>query len=87
MPQVPPRTLLFGSSIIKDVNPKGLQDHVHVRTNRGARIDDITQKLADIDNQTYTYIIIYIGGNDVSDTSTSDFGRMYEHMVESALQK
>ncbi|CAG2237494.1 unnamed protein product [Mytilus edulis] len=57
-------TLIIGSSILKGIQPRGLQN-TEVCTNRGANIDRLIDVLQKKDMSTYRTIIIHIGGNDL----------------------
>ena len=61
----PKRTLLIGSSIIKDVSPRGLKD-TDVRSHSGARINNIRHHIANMDLTPYKRIVFQVGGNDYS---------------------
>lgn len=60
------KTLIIGSSITRGIHPRGLDANVDTRTCPGAIIPDIGQELSRIDMRTYSNVIIYVGGNDVS---------------------
>ena len=61
----PKRTLLIGSSIIKDVSPRGLKD-TDVRSHSGARINNIRHHIANTDLTPYSRIVFQVCGNDYS---------------------
>ncbi|CAC5395801.1 unnamed protein product [Mytilus coruscus] len=56
-------TLIIGSSILKGIQPRGLQN-TEVCTNRGANIDRLKDVIKKKDMSKYRTIIIHIGGND-----------------------
>ncbi|CAG2247847.1 unnamed protein product [Mytilus edulis] len=56
--------LIIGSSILKGIQPRGLQN-TEVCTNRGGNIDRLIDVLQKKDMSTYRTIIIHIGGNDL----------------------
>ena len=61
------KTLIIGSSILKDINTKGLDPDISISTNRGAGIKQIVQKVNLIEVKQYKNVIVYIGGNNMSD--------------------
>ena len=61
------KTLIIGSSILKGVSLKGLDTDISVSTNRGAGIKQIAEKLNSISMKDYKNIVVYIGGNNISD--------------------
>ena len=56
------------SSLLKGIRSKGLRS-TDVRTNRGAKIDDITYVISNMDLSPYKTIILHVGGNDLSSGS------------------
>lgn len=60
------KTLFIGSSMLKGVKVKGLQRHVTVSTNPGAETRHIINRLQESDLSQFKNVIVYIGGNDLS---------------------
>lgn len=63
-------TLLIGSSILKGIRTRGLKQTVNVSTNRGAQARDILGVLKQTNLNKYNNIVVYAGGNDVSNGRT-----------------
>lgn len=62
-------TLIIGDSILHGINLKGLKSNVHKHSVSGANIDTILCDIRRFDLKTFSRIIIYVGGNDVSNGS------------------
>lgn len=76
------KTLLIGSSILKGINTKGLDQHVLVSTNRGAHLQDIRQRLERMDLSEVKRVIVYGGGNDIAaGRSVNTVSAEYEDLV------
>ena len=79
------RTLIIGSSIVKAINPRGLDTHVDRYSCPGAIIPDIGAKINQIDMGQYSNVVVYVGGNDVSsgkrlDASHTELYRLTRHI-------
>ena len=59
-------TLIIGDSVLHGINLKGLKSNVHKHSVSGANIDTILCDIRRFDLKTFSRIIIYAGGNDVS---------------------
>ena len=59
------KTLIIGSSLVRDIKRRGLAPNVEVNTRSGARISDIRTELERRRIEKYSNIIIQAGGNDV----------------------
>jgi len=66
--RIPPRnkTLIIGDSIIKGIQPRGLNTNVDCRTCPGAIITDLGKRIEQLDMRVYSKVAVYVGGNDVS---------------------
>lgn len=62
----PNRTLLIGDSILKGVQKRGLHDMVEICRSGGARIQDVMDKVRELDMTQYKNVVVYVGGNDAS---------------------
>ena len=83
----PKRTLLVGSSIIKDVSPRGLKD-TDVGSHSGARINNIRHHIANMDLTTYKRILFQVGGNDYSSRrSLSEIQEDYCALIQETPEK
>ena len=58
-------TLIIGSSLIQDIQTRRLKPEVYVRTNRGARLPTIRNRLQAMDLRGVENVIVQAGGNDV----------------------
>ena len=56
--------LIIGSSMVKGIEPRGLQPDIRINVNRGADSMRITKKLHYMDLSNLSDVIIYAGGND-----------------------
>ena len=59
------KTLIIGSSLVRDIERSGLTPNVEVNTRSGARISHIRTELERRRTDRYSNIIIQAGGNDV----------------------
>ena len=62
--------LLIGSSIIKETASKDKM--FHIRSRRGAKVNDITNMLATMKENTYSTVTVLVGANNCSTTENSD---------------
>lgn len=64
----PTRTkkLIKGDSLMRGISRKGLNRNVFVKTIPGGKLADVENRLQREELDTYSDIIIYVGGNDVS---------------------
>lgn len=81
------RTLLIGDSILKGVQKTGLSDKIDISRSGGARINDVIDRLQDLDLTLYHNAIIYVGGNDASsrqshDTTCADLKRLVQTLQD-----
>ena len=60
------KTLLIGSSILKGIRTRGLNPEVEISTNPCADSNRILEKLRKSNLDSYANVIVYIGGNDIS---------------------
>ena len=60
------KTLLIGSSILKGLRTRGLNPEVEISTNPGADSKRILEKFRKSNLDSYANVIVYIGGNDIS---------------------
>ncbi|CAH1778114.1 unnamed protein product [Owenia fusiformis] len=71
-PASPSKTLLIGSSIIRDVDSSKLDtENVHTECIRGGKISDVCDKIAKADS-TYDNIIFQIGSNDCAASDNAE---------------
>ena len=64
-----PKTLIIGDSIINGINPRGLKNYVHCNGISGATAETVREKMVVYNLKNFTNVIIYVGGNDVSNGS------------------
>ncbi|WAR01776.1 LOW QUALITY PROTEIN: hypothetical protein MAR_008334, partial [Mya arenaria] len=74
---LPETTLLIGDSILKNVNSRGL-GNVEIRMIRGGKVNHVGLRLEKWEVDDLKNVILYIGGNDVSDGQ--DLREMYKQM-------
>ncbi|KAL4236188.1 hypothetical protein ACF0H5_004575 [Mactra antiquata] len=60
------RTLLIGDSILNGVQTPGLSEKVDLERSGCAKIEDVREKIEELDIGKYTVAILYIGGNDLN---------------------
>ena len=76
------KTLIVGDSILKKINPKGLENGVRICKKNGAKIKDIWNEVAVYDLKSFQNIIVCVGGNDSSSgTETRMFEKKYDELV------
>ena len=81
------RTLLIGSSIIKDVKSRDLKD-TDVRSHPGARINTIRHHIRNMDLTPYRRIVFQVGGNDYSSRRTlSQIEENYCALIQETREK
>ena len=81
------RTLLIGSSIIKDVKSRDLKD-TDVRSHSGAKINTIRHHIRNMDLTPYTRIVFQVGGNDYSSRRTlSQIEEDYCALIQETREK
>lgn len=61
------QVLIIGDSILKGIQRKGLNNNVHVKTLRGAKISDVKARLSSINVSQYSDVVVYVGGNNLAD--------------------
>ncbi|CAC5409432.1 unnamed protein product [Mytilus coruscus] len=82
------KTLIIGSSIIKGIDASKIGKDVHIRTNRGATVPILTEKIRKSNIQHYTSIILVVGGNDASSRIQPEaFRENYEFMIKTLRSK
>lgn len=92
-PGIPPdnpcnNTLIIGDSVLHGINLKGLKSNVHKHSVSGANIDTILCDIRRFDLKTFSSIIIYVGGNDVSNGSDIElFEEKYDHLLNYIKQQ
>ena len=72
-PSKGPNTLIIGDSIINGINPKVLKNTVHCNGISGATVETVREKLAVYDLKNFVDVVIYVGGNDISNGSSVEF--------------
>ena len=77
------KILIIGDSILSDVNRKGLSRNVECQPYPGANIDTIYDKVQMFDLTKFSDIVIYVGGNDSSNSSDNEY---FEEKYEQLLQ-
>ena len=76
------KILLMGDSIITGVNIKGLKDKVYKHGISGATVDTLLQEIEVYDLQNFSHIILYIGGNNASNGTDSEyFEEKYDQLI------
>ena len=60
------KILIIGDSVVKGIEPRGLDAKVDRATCPGAIIPDIGNQVSQMDMNQYSNVIVYVGGNDVS---------------------
>lgn len=85
------KTLIIGDSITKGISVRGLTEDVDVITLRGARINSVLDKVRDVDMSRYHDVVIYVGGNDVSNGKRNlslkqDLRKMTNYVRESGCR-
>ena len=68
-----PKTLIIGDSIINGINPRGLKNYVHCSGISGATVETVHEKMSVYNLKNFTNVIIYVGGNDVSNGSNVEY--------------
>ena len=81
------RTLIIGDSILKGIQRPGLDRMVDCHKISGAIITDIAENLHKLDMRQYENVIIFVGGNDVSDGKWADAYRAELLKVTRNLQR
>ncbi|CAC5363367.1 unnamed protein product [Mytilus coruscus] len=77
------KTLIIGSSIIKGIDASKIGKDVDIRTNRGATVPILTEKIRKSNIQHYISIILVVGGNDASSRIQPEaFRETYEFMIK-----
>ncbi|CAG2247711.1 unnamed protein product [Mytilus edulis] len=77
------KTLIIGSSIIKGIDANKVGKDVHIRTNRGATVPTLTEKIKKSNIQHYKSIILVVGGNDASSRIHPEaFKEKYDDMIK-----
>ena len=66
-------TLIIGDSIINGINSKGLKSTVHCNGISGATVQTVHEKLTVYDLKNFADVVIYVGGNDISNGSSVEF--------------
>ena len=64
--------LIIGYSILSGINPKGLKNNVDCRSFSGATISTLMEKIQLYDLKSIQDIVLYIAGNDASQTHRAD---------------
>ena len=59
-------TLLIGDSVMRGIKKRGLNHNVDIITLPGRTSEDIFGKLRSMDISPYSKIVVYAGGNDIS---------------------
>ena len=77
------KILIIGDSILSGVNRKGLSRNVECQPCSGANIDTILEKVQMFDLTKFSDIVIYVGGNDSSNSSDNEY---FEEKYEQLLQ-
>ena len=77
------KILIIGDSILSGVNRKGLSRNVECQPYSGANIDTILEKVQMFDLTKSSDIVIYVGGNDSSNSSDNEY---FEEKYEQLLQ-
>ena len=76
--------LLMGDSILNKINTKGLNDNVHKHSVPGATLPILLKDIDLYDVSNFGSFIIYVGGNDLSETSDYDrIEEFYEQLITS----
>ena len=74
--------LLMGDSILNRVNRKGLASSVHKYSISGATIKSLTRDMELYDLKNFSSLILYIGGNDLTDnTDSTTIEEDYEYLL------
>ena len=82
------KILLMGDSIITNINKKGLKDKVYKHGISGATKDTLVQEIEVYDLQNFSHIILYIGGNNVSNwTNNKYFKEKYDELISFIKEK
>ena len=82
------KILIIGDSILSGINRKGLSHNVECQPYPGANIDTIYEKVQMFDLTKFSDIVIYVGGNDSSDNSDTEyFEERYEQLLQHITSK
>ncbi|CAH1775988.1 unnamed protein product [Owenia fusiformis] len=78
-----PKTLVIGSSIIRDFDTNKLHN-TEVECIRGGTVDDVHKSLTD-NNASYDRVILQVGSNDCSkDNTPEDIAKQYQLLIKGA---
>ena len=78
----PKKILLMGDSIITGINRNGLKDKVYKHGISGATVDTLIEEIEVYDLQNFSHIILYIGGNNASNGTESEyFEEKYDQLI------
>ena len=76
------RTLLIDDSIIKGINPKGLKKEIKICARGGATLQDICDDISVYDLESFSNVIICVGGNDCSSRADiNSFEDKYNQLI------
>ena len=76
------KILLMGDSIITGINKNGLKDKVYKHGISGATVDTLLQEIEVYDIQNFSHIILYVGGNNASNGTESEyFEEKYDQLI------
>ena len=82
------KILIIGDSILSGINRKGLSHNVECQPYPGANIDTLYEKVQMFDLTKFSDIVIYVGGNDSSDNSDTEyFEERYEQLLQHITSK
>ncbi|VDI26912.1 Hypothetical predicted protein [Mytilus galloprovincialis] len=77
------KTLIIGCSIIKGIDANKVGKDVSIRTNRGATVPTLTEKIKKSNIKHYKSIILVVGGNDASSRIHPEaFKEKYDDMIK-----
>ena len=80
--------LIIGHSMVKGIEPRGLQPEIKINVNQGADSLRITKKLHYMDLSNLSDVIIYAGGNDgPNGTPPRKTKANLEGAIETALEQ
>lgn len=80
--------LLIGDSIVSGINPKGLKENVRRDGIPGASVDCILKEVKVFDLSQFSHIIIYVGGNNASKGTDSEyFEEKYDQLLDYIQKK
>ena len=65
------RTFLIGDSVFKGIQRRGLNNKTDINSGSGATINLLNERLSEVGTHKYSNVVLYIGGNDVSNGKSS----------------